>query len=134
MIKLIVGKKGTGKTKALVERVNEAVAISKGNVVCIEKDLNLTYSLNHKARLVVADEYGIDGYDEFFGFISGLLAGNYDITHLFVDGVFKIVCRTFCLEKCCPSWFCTLANPMSTSPLPSPVTPPASPRPPCATL
>ena len=77
----------------MVERVNEAVAISKGNVVCIEKDLNLTYSLNHKARLVVADEYGIDGYDEFFGFISGLLAGNYDITHLFVDGVFKIAGR-----------------------------------------
>lgn len=93
MISLIVGKKGTGKTKALVERVNEAVETSKGNVVCVEKDRNLTFNLTHRARLVVAEEYGIEGYDEFYGFLTGLLAGNYDITHLFVDGIFKIAGR-----------------------------------------
>jgi len=90
MIKLIVGNKGTGKTKALVHLVNEAVKVSKGNVVCIEKGQGLTYDINHKARLVAADEYGISGYDAFYGFISGLLAGNYDITDVFIDATFKI--------------------------------------------
>lgn len=90
MIKLIVGNKGTGKTKALIHLVNEAVKVSKGNVVCIEKGLKLTYDINHKARLVDSDEYGISGYDAFYGFISGLLAGNYDITDVFIDATFKI--------------------------------------------
>lgn len=90
MLKLIVGNKGTGKTKALVNAVNEAVNVSKGNVICIEKDLKLTFDLNHKARLVVSDEYGISGFDMFYGFITGLLAGNYDITDIFVDTTLKI--------------------------------------------
>ena len=90
MIKLIVGNKGTGKTKALIHLVNEAITESKGNVVCIEKGSKLTYDINHKARLVDADEYGVSDYNIFYGFISGLLAGNYDITDVFIDTTFKI--------------------------------------------
>ena len=65
MIKLIIGKKGSGKTKKLVDLVNEATAQSLGNVVCIEKGDTLTYSVTHKARLIDADSYGIAGYGEY---------------------------------------------------------------------
>lgn len=90
MIKLIVGNKGSGKTKALINMVNSAVASSKGNVVCIEKGLKLTYDLDHKARLIDSDHYSIVNFDNLYGFISGILAGNYDITDLFVDSTLKI--------------------------------------------
>lgn len=90
MIKLIVGKKGSGKTKKLIEMTNEAVASSSGNVVCLEKGLKLTYDITHKARLVDTDEYGISGFEMLYGFIAGLMAGNYDITHIFIDGSLKI--------------------------------------------
>ena len=90
MIKLIVGHKGLGKTKTLIEMANSAVESSKGNVVCIEKGEDLTYNLNHDARLVDVNEYAVDNFEGYYGFISGLLAGNYDITHIFCDGVFKV--------------------------------------------
>lgn len=90
MIKLIVGHKGLGKTKTLIEMANSAVDSSKGNVVCIEKGVDLTYNLNHDARLIDIDEYAVENFDGYYGFISGLLAGNYDITHIFCDGVFKV--------------------------------------------
>ncbi len=90
MITLILGHKGTGKTKRLMDMCNEAVVASKGNVVFIEKDNTLTYNLNHKVRLVAADEYAINGFDSFYGFIAGMCAGNYDITDIFVDSTLKI--------------------------------------------
>ena len=90
MITLILGKKGSGKTKRLMDMCNEAVANSKGNVVFIEKDTTLTYDLNHKARLTAADEYAIKGFESFYGFIAGMCAGNYDITDIFVDSTLKI--------------------------------------------
>ena len=90
MVKLIIGKKGSGKTKKLIELANQAVLNSKGNVVVIEKGSKLTYDLTHKARLVDAESYGIEGYDMLFGFISGICAGNYDVTDLFIDSTFKI--------------------------------------------
>lgn len=93
MIQLIVGHKGSGKTKAIVEMANKAVKESKGYVVVIEKDVRLTYEISSAARLVYSDEYAIAGYDAVYGFITGLLAGNYDITHIYVDPVFKM-CRT----------------------------------------
>ena len=95
MIKLIVGNKGTGKTKALVAAANEAAKTTKGNVVCIEKGLQLTYDLSHDVRLIDMDEYNVEGYDAFGGFISGVLAGNYDITDVFVDGTVKVGGRDF---------------------------------------
>ena len=90
MITLILGKKGSGKTKKLLDLCNEAVAQSKGNVVFIEKDTTLTYNLSHKVRLVAADEYAVRGFDAFYGYIAGMCAGNYDITDIFVDSTLKI--------------------------------------------
>lgn len=90
MITLILGKKGSGKTKRLLAMCNEAVASSNGNVVFIEKDNTVTYDVSPKARLAVAEEYGINGYDTFYGFIAGMCASNYDITDIFVDSTLKI--------------------------------------------
>ena len=90
MVTLIIGKKGSGKTKKLITLANEAVAKSSGNVVVIEKGNGLTYDVTHKARLVDTDVYGIKGFDMLLGFISGICAGNYDVTDIFVDSTFKI--------------------------------------------
>lgn len=95
MISMIIGNKGSGKTKRLVELVNAAVDASKGNVVCIEKGLKLTYDLTHKARLVDTDEYNISGFDTLYGFITGMCAGNYDLTEIFVDATLKIGGRNY---------------------------------------
>ncbi len=90
MVTLIIGKKGSGKTKKLIQLANEAVARSSGNVVVIDKGAKLTYDVTHKARLIDTDAYGVKGYDMLFGFISGICAGNYDVTDIFVDSTFKI--------------------------------------------
>ena len=90
MVTLIIGKKGSGKTKKLIQRANEAVARSSGNVVVIDKGAKLTYDVTHKARLIDTDAYGVKGYDMLYGFIGGICAGNYDVTDIFVDSTFKI--------------------------------------------
>lgn len=90
MIKLIVGTKGTGKTKTLIEMARAAAEESKGNVVCIEKGDKLARELPNTVRLVNSEEYQVKGFSNLYGFLAGFLAGNYDITHLFVDGTFKI--------------------------------------------
>lgn len=90
MVTLIIGKKGSGKTKKLIQLANEAVEKSSGNVVVIEKGAGLTYDVTHRARLIDTDVYGIKGYDMLLGFISGICAGNYDVTDIFVDSTFKI--------------------------------------------
>ena len=90
MITLIVGKKGSGKTKKLIPLANDAVKASSGNVVCIEKGAKLTYDIDHKARLVDIEQYNISGFDALFGFLSGICAGNYDVTDIFVDSTLKI--------------------------------------------
>lgn len=95
MIQLIVGNKGTGKTKRLIEYINDAVEATKGSVVCVEKGMNLRFNLTNKARLIDVDTYGISSFDELYAFISGLCASNYDITDLCVDGCLKIGGRDF---------------------------------------
>lgn len=90
MITLILGKKGSGKTKRLIDMCNDATEKSMGNVVFIEKDNSLTFDLSHKTRLAVAEEYGVNSFDSLYGFISGICAGNYDITNIFVDSTLKI--------------------------------------------
>ena len=90
MITLILGKKGSGKTKKLMDLCKVAVEQSKGNVVFIEKDNTLTYDLSHKARLVAAEDYGICCFGCLYGFVAGMCAGNYDITDIFVDSTLKI--------------------------------------------
>ena len=91
MIKLIVGPKGAGKTKTMIDMINDATQTTSGNIVVIEKSMKLTTSINHKARLLDVDEYRIQGGDMLYGFVAGVLAGNYDITELFVDGLLKVV-------------------------------------------
>lgn len=95
MINLIPGKKGTGKTKVLVESIVKAAEKATGNVVCIERGMKLTYDIPHSVRLVDAEDYGINTFDTFYGFIAGLLAGNHDIQEVFVDGILKIGGRNY---------------------------------------
>ena len=95
MINLIPGKKGTGKTKILVDCIKKAVENGTGNVVCIERGMQLTYDLPHNVRLADAEEYGINSFDSFYGFVAGLMAGNYDIQEVFVDGILKIGGRDY---------------------------------------
>ncbi len=90
MVTLLIGKKGSGKTKKLIQLANEAVAASQGNVVVIEKGAKLTYDITSKARLIDTDQYSIKGYDMLFGFLSGICAGNYDVTDILIDSTFKI--------------------------------------------
>ena len=91
MVKLIMGLKGSGKTKALVGLVCEAVSEGSGDVVCIEKERKLTYDIPYQARLIDAGSYNIGSYEFLKGFISGIHAGNYDITHFFIDNFLKLV-------------------------------------------
>ena len=91
MVKLIMGLKGTGKTKTLVDLVKKAASEENGDVVCIERDKNLTYDIPYTARLIHAGEYGINTNNLLRGFICGLHAGNYDITHVFIDNFYKIL-------------------------------------------
>ena len=91
MVRVIMGVKGTGKTKQMIELINSAVHSENGNVVCIERGPKLTYDIHYKIRLVEASHYDMSSYDFLKGFISGLYAGNYDITHIFIDSLTKIV-------------------------------------------
>ena len=90
MITLLTGKKGSGKTKKLIELAHAALEPSKGCVVVIEKGLKLTYDISHAARLVDADAYKIQSADMLFGFVSGICAGNYDVTDILIDSTLKI--------------------------------------------
>ena len=91
MVSIIMGLKGSGKTKKLVELVREAVNAETGDVVCIEKERKLTYDIPYQARLIDAGVYDIGSYEFLKGLICGVHAGNYDITHFFVDNFYKLV-------------------------------------------
>ena len=90
MLKLIIGVKGTGKTKTLIEMVNSAIDTSNGAVICIEKGDKLTHDITYKARLVDTNAYNISDATALYGFIAGILASNNDITDVFVDSALKI--------------------------------------------
>ena len=90
MLKLIIGVKGTGKTKTLINLVNGALAVTKGDVVCIEKGVKLRYDIKPTARLVDVDEYMVDDAQSLYGFVAGILASNHDVTDLFIDSTLKI--------------------------------------------
>lgn len=90
MLKLIIGVKGTGKTKTLIDMVNQTTEASQGSVVCIERGVKLRYDVKYRTRLINTNDYLIFDAQALFGFISGLLASNHDITDLFVDSALKI--------------------------------------------
>ena len=91
MIHVIMGLKGSGKTKKLIDSINEAVANANGDVVCIEYGKKLTYDINYRVRLVDSKEYGISTPDMLKGFLSGLHAGNFDITNVYIDNLYKTI-------------------------------------------
>ncbi len=91
MVRVIMGVKGTGKTKQMIDLIHAAVKSENGSVVCIERSNSLTYDIPHAVRLVEAKDYNISNFDVMRGFISGLHAGNYDITHVFIESLLKIV-------------------------------------------
>jgi len=93
MVRLMMGLKGSGKTKKLIELVNEAVETEHGDIVCIERTAKLIHDIPHKVKLIDASEYDFNGYDFLKGYISGLYSANYDITHIFIDGVLSIIRR-----------------------------------------
>ena len=90
MVKVIMGLKGAGKTKKLIELINKAAVEENGNVVCIEKGSILTFDIPYTVRLIQAEDYPFGSYEFFRGFIAGLRSGNYDITHIFIDGLYKL--------------------------------------------
>ena len=91
MINVIMGLKGSGKTKKLIDSINEAVKQASGDVVCIEYGKKLTYDVNYRVRLVDSEEYAISNSDMLKGFLSGLHAGNYDITNVYIDNLYKTI-------------------------------------------
>ena len=91
MVRLIMGVKGSGKTKQLIELINAAAKDEAGNVVCIEPKRDMSYNIHYNIRLIDAQEYDLHSYEVFRGFISGLYAGNYDITHMFIDSLCRVV-------------------------------------------
>lgn len=95
MIKLIVGRKGSGKTKILLDMVKEGVKNTDGNVVFIDNSDQHTFELDHSVRLINAINYHVTDINSFRGFIAGILAGNYDITEIYVDAILRIVGRDY---------------------------------------
>ena len=99
MVNLLIGTKGTGKTKRLIAKANSAVEATKGYVAVVAIGMDLTYDINSQARLINVKEYGVSGAEKLLGFIGGICAGNYDVTDIFVDTTLKI------LETDCPDCF-----------------------------
>ena len=90
MIKLLIGVKGTGKTKTLIAQANAAQENTKGNVVCIEKGTKLRYDINSQVRLINTDDYVITDASSLEGLVAGILASNADVTDIFIDSALKI--------------------------------------------
>jgi len=90
MLKLIIGVKGTGKTKTLIDMVNKTAEESAGSVVCIERGVKLRYDVKYKARLINTNDYLVFDAQSLFGFVAGILASNHDVTDLYVDSALKI--------------------------------------------
>lgn len=90
MIKLLIGVKGTGKTKTLIEKANAAVASTKGNVVVIEKGVKLRFDIDYHARLLNTNDYFVFDGEALYGFVAGIFASNNDVTDLFIDSALKI--------------------------------------------
>ena len=92
MVQLIVGNKGKGKTKHLLEKVNLQVKETKGNIVYLDKSTKHMYELNNKVRLIDVSQYMITNHDEFVGFICGIVSQDHDLEQMFLDSFLKIAC------------------------------------------
>ena len=110
MIHVIMGLKGSGKTKKMVDSIHATVASASGDVVCIEYGKKLTYDLNYRVRLVDSQEYGINSVDMLKGFLSGLHAGNFDITHVYIDNLYKTIGNDRAQGEAFVAWCADFAN------------------------
>lgn len=90
MVRMIVGLKGTGKTKSLIDLANKSVETSPGHVVVLEKGNKLIFDVKHQVRLIDTDEYGVSGAEELYGLVCGVLAANFDFKDLYIDSSLKI--------------------------------------------
>ena len=90
MVKVILGDKGSGNTKELMKAIGEALVQENGSLVCIEKGNDLTYDVDYRVRLIDARDYGMEGFTFLRGFLSGLHGGNFDISHIFIDSLYKV--------------------------------------------
>lgn len=91
MVTLIVGNKGSGKTKKLVDAANAAAKTVSGNVVVIEPKAKLMTEITHEARLIALEDYDVHGADAMYGFLAGICAGNYDVQEIYVDSIMKVL-------------------------------------------
>ena len=110
MIHVIMGLKGSGKTKKLIEAINEAVASAHGDVVCIEYGKTLTYDVTYTVRLVDSKEDGISSPEMLKGFLSGLHAGNFDITNVFIDNLYKTIGQDQAANEAFVEWVAKFAQ------------------------
>jgi len=92
MVQLIVGRKGKGKTKQLLDKVNSSVLETTGNIVYLDKSGKHMYELNNKVRLIDVSEYMITNSDEFIGFVSGILSQDRDLEQMYLDSFLKVAC------------------------------------------
>ena len=92
MVKLIMAATGSGKTKNIIDLVNEAAAQEPGSIVCIAKGNQLNFDISHKARLINVQDYSVSNYSSLLGFVAGIHAGNYDITKIYIDSLYKVAC------------------------------------------
>lgn len=91
MIQAIFGKKGSGKTKRIIDLANDALKDHKGSVVFIDDDTRYMFDLRHEIRFVNAGEFGVKGKEMFMGFLCGLLSQNFDVSVVFIDAFLKLV-------------------------------------------
>ncbi len=92
MVQLIVGKKGKGKTKIILDMVNKEVSTASGNIVYLDKGNDHMYELNNKVRLINVKDYGVANADEFVGFIRGIVSQDHDLEQIYFDGFLNISC------------------------------------------
>lgn len=110
MIHVIMGLKGSGKTKKLLDSIQETVANASGDVVCIEYGKQLTYDVNYRVRLVDSKEYCISNVDMLKGLLSGLHAGNFDITHVYIDNLYKTIGKDRAAGEAFIAWCAAFAE------------------------
>lgn len=91
MIQIIFGKKGSGKTKRILDMANASIREAKGDVLFIDDDNRYMFDLKHQVRFINASEYGVEGEDKFYGFLNGILAGNFDVSLIFIDAFLHLV-------------------------------------------
>jgi hypothetical protein len=119
----MVGERGTGKTKTLIENVNKASSASNGQVVCLEWGDKLRFDVSCHVRLIDAEEYGISTAEKLYGFLTGILASNYDVTDLFIDSALKMCedqkALALVLEKVAPMLESHNVNTFVTASLPA---------------